>query len=220
MVNGPTPPASPTAASASTSGGVASDVVDLGVSTSPNLLANVPGKSLSAPTGVVVLPCAAFFDIEHQHYGSFYNFREHPRIVTALQLFAVVELVSVRAFLFQPGLVKDAPIALIRFGIVPRAITTHSGTTSRTASIPSLHSIVTNPVFASSGAYSWSNPVVSGGFPFPPGVQIDLRAIESRFNYAVFCLVNDTVSTTSGAIYKCQLDFVVRCEGTGFGAVY
>jgi len=166
--------------------------------------------------------------------GFLYSFAGNTRVKQLMQIFSVVEIVSVRAFLFQVSTPPTNPEgtvgALLRFGPVPRktvySISTSSsgsskGSTSVAGTIPTLRSIVTSPITPVSASVVWG----AGGEPFPPGMQLDLRLVESRFNYINFLLANVNPVKLSGKaesweVARVQLDFTVSCSGQNFGVIY
>jgi len=100
-------------------------------------------SSGSAAPARMLVPCSNTSpELTSNTRGVEYDFRSHPRVAQCLQLFAVVELVEVRCFVFQTSVVAAPPLSNkkdageadkrnkpfkprhIRFGIAPRAIAT------------------------------------------------------------------------------------------------
>jgi len=165
--------------------------------------------------------------------------RQHPRIAQLLSIYSSVVLVSVRAYVWQTSVFSSSAEAhrpaLIRFGIVPRGITLQGidakGTTQTlTPFIPSLRCFATTVNQTATAEAVWGE----GGSPFPPGLQLDLAAVEVRHHYPEFLLANAGAMTrkaTKEQVKKCetadrigyaqaQLDVVVECTGQNFGAVF
>jgi len=146
-----------------------------------------------------------------------YDFRGHPRVVAALSLFSVVKLVSVDAFVFQAtvrsaGSSSAGNIRHARYGVAPRGLALTDVTVPE---VPYVRNLVCGTQVASSAALTFG----AGGEPFPPGLQLDLRAAEVRHRYPRFWLMNPVVSTTETFdLVHAQLQFVVECSGQNFGA--
>jgi len=160
-----------------------------------------------------------------KEYGKGYSFRSHALVQTYLKVFAKVELVRVRAFVYQASVQAADPknaveSRLVRFGLGPRSLTTHS--TSGTGNnavvnghvdvIPSLREMLITTMIANSAEYVWGE----GGEPFPPGMLTDLRDGEKRFNYVCFYLAQTAIGTTDAKIAGAQLDFTIRCSEPGY----
>jgi hypothetical protein len=199
-----------------------------------NSIASAPGSSTAAISPTVPLVCSASFGISADSLSVNYSFREHPRVVQALQLFASVELVEVHAFVYQTYVYPPDKVGTVvnhyAFGIAPRAtassVTSSTATTGSAAEsttvvsfIPHLVSYLTGVTMATSANYSWS------ASNFPPGIQLDYRATETRFNYAQFLLTSTTPQkkTKDGSttpVVAVKLNFTVNCAGLGFGNLY
>jgi len=184
----------------------------------------------SPPTPSLLRLSAAGADLATDDYGVEYNFKSHPTVVTFLSLFQYVNLVAVEVTLTQSSVVcapsgaKDSPPAItsrFRSGIVPRGLVPYEGpskaiTGMKTGSIPHLHMFQTSTNLATSQVLRFG----AGGIPFPPGVQLDLRAVEIRGKYACFGLYPMAlpVAGAASSLIKVQLDFVVSYSTPGFGA--
>jgi len=168
---------------------------------------------------------------EHEH-GITFSIRGHPRIATLLTLFSVVEVVEVRAFIAQRAVYAASSTArygsVVRFGPVPRGIATTNSGSGVVSYIPHLCDFMTTTTVAATSEVVWGK----GGRPFPPGLQLDLRALETRHNYVEFLLANTNVvaqgakSSKSGEalgpieLLVAQLSITVSCSGQNFGVVY
>jgi len=148
-----------------------------------------------------------------------HDFRSHPRVAAALSLFSVVKLVRVEAYIFQ-STVRSAGsssvnnVALVRFGLGPRGLDT---TPEAMSYIPHMKNMVCGTQVASSASLAFGE----GGDPFPPGLQLDLRAAEVRHRYPRFWLLNPSVTAANTwALVHAQLHFVIECSGENFGADY
>jgi len=155
--------------------------------------------------------------------------RQHPRIAQLLSIYSSVVIVSVRAYVWQTSVFGGSSESahrpsLIRFGITPRGLTLQAkdakGTTQTlTPFIPSLRCFATTINQTATAECSWGQ----GGVPFPPGLQLDLAAVEVRHHYPEFLLANAGAMTKKEGregIAQAQLDIVVECTGQNFGSVF
>jgi len=221
----------------SVSGNIASDNSVVASSNGSVVSGSGSPSSTIGNGGYVYLVCSeAPASIATHQSGIAYNFRAHHRVKQALQMFAYVELVEVRAYVCQarvdgfgpPATGASAPTlspARFRIGLAPRAtpssVTPTGGIlTSVVSSIPHLRTFICAPMTGASAEFVWTQANL------PPGMQLDFRASEIRFNYAEFFVgrlsplavaPSSGVGTSDLAI---QLDFIVACSGTGFGEVY
>jgi hypothetical protein len=191
-----------------------------GSATGADPAATVTG--VSSPSTLLVSLSVYSGGLRSDNHGILYSFRDHPRVKTLISLFSVVEIVSVQAFVAQSTVLSASSdlssattTRFVRFGIVPRATATQSGTTGVVNYIPSLRTMSTSFGVASVASASWD---VSN---FPPGLQLDLKALETRHNYPEFLLANSEVAAKlTYPVAHAQLDFTVRCSGQNFGAIY
>jgi len=156
------------------------------------------------------------------------NLRRHPRIAQLLSIYSSVVLVSLRAYVFQTRVygADDVghAVSLVRFGMVPRGLSfgakNAKGVTQTVVPfIPSLRCIATTTNQTATAECAWG----VGGAPFPPGLQLDLAAVEVRHHYPEFALCNAGALTKEEhrrGIAQAQLDFTVECSGQNFGSIY
>lgn len=179
------------------------------------------GTGVGAP-GALMIPLSGYTGpLRSDTSGLTYSIRQHPQAIAALALFSVVEIVSVKMYVHQI-FVHDAGerVGLVRFGVAPRGTTTTDPNTQNSVAhvIPRLQTM----------ALSSSVPSVSevtfgqGGVSFPPGLQLDLRAAETRHNYAQILLTNITIGPQANArdVVGCQFDVMLACSGQNFGAIF
>jgi hypothetical protein len=196
-----------------------------------------PSASLTlSPSGSVSVACSVSFSLAACAYSNTYNFRAHPRVKQCLQLFAFVELESVKATVMSAYSVQHKSTTTVtplhvRHGIAPRGTVARLVVTparSRTATteaveatysgvveyVPHLHSFLTGSIVVSSQVVEFSAGT------FPPGVLLDFQSVETRFNYAQYFVgITNPAEDATDAVHV-QLDFSVRCSGSGFGHVY
>jgi hypothetical protein len=129
----------------------------------------------------------------------------------------VVKLVRVEAYVFQ-STVRSASssstnnVTHVRFGLGPRGLDT---TPEAMGYIPHMKNMVCGTQVASSTSLTFGE----SGQPFPPGLQLDLRAAEVRHRYPRFWLLNPSVTAANTwDLVHAQLHFVVECSGENFGA--
>jgi len=169
-----------------------------------------------------------------------YDFRNHPNVEWGLKFFlsAVVTKVNVdvqqtRGF----SATTTAPVYLpsYRIGIVPRGTSARNGSNQSVVSnIPRLVNYSLK-MHGSEMSATWG----VGGLPFPPGIQLDLKPVEFRTNYASFFIARNsalpiaydesqdakgkTVRTPRYAIddisnlVHVQMEFMVKFTMPGFG---
>lgn len=194
--------------------------------------ASVPGSVSSGnATSLVMVTCASSFTHHGHSFGTFYSFRAHPRVAQCLQMFAFVELHDVHAFVWQTRASptdEQSEVQHLRLGIAPRTTPTTIQTGKRGKNgtdesqgvvdmIPHLLSFTTGTIMPTSASFHWGK----GGAPFPPGLQLDFRAAETRFPYAQFVIG----STHPGAaaekpLVGVQLTIILACRGSNFGLVH
>jgi hypothetical protein len=183
-------------------------------------------------------------DLLADSFGTWYSFRAHPKYATLSKMFAKIDLVSVRAFVYQttvPGLAEGAVTTRrVRFGLAPRETTLSTNDTNVVDFIPHLVDMVLLPNECASTTVTFGE----GGIPFPPGMETDFRDVEGRFNFAEFLLCQPRPDarpekTSSSASVKgkapeakaeaksdahpilcAQLTFIVRCSGENYGVIY
>jgi hypothetical protein len=149
--------------------------------------------------------------------------RGNTEIAALLRIFTSVVVTRVEMFVYQsfvpvvePGSDGYAPF-LVRFGIVPRnqALSDDSGGCV-VNSVPHLVDLVTSHSQSSSARVAWGE----GATPFPPGLQLDLRLIEERNEYASpIILISNPLpkSEPTHDVVAAQLNVTVSCSGRGFG---
>lgn len=155
-------------------------------------------------------------------HGFTYSLRSHPRVETLLTIFSSVVVSSVRVYISQSTVLAadttdPTTTRLIRYGVAPRGIVTHSEDSGVVGYIPSLESVTLSSAVPATASCIWG----VGGVPFPPGLQLDLRAVELRHNYVEVLLANcDAVAGDDRSLFVAQVDFTVQCSGQNFGALF
>jgi len=182
----------------------------------------LPSQSVSSPSLLVISCASPGVQLGATAVSSVMSFRNHPRVIVANQLFSSVILSRVVlnvAQLEAPDASADYTRFFFRFGVVPRGISAVDPATraSVVAYMPHMHNFATNhsPVDA-------SVTFGDGGLPFPPGIQLDLRAAEVVNNYAEAFIgfSSVTVATGSPALVVMSVEFDISCSSQGFGSVY
>ncbi len=176
----------------------------------------------SPTSSALVFDCAApVGNLTGKSAAIVYTFRSHPRIKELLKIFSSVVLIKATVYVYQANV--SAPeegsatqVRTVRFGITPRGVTTSSGGTNVVGYIPNL----TNLALFSASPASASVTFGQGGVPFPPGLQLDFRDLETRFNYAEFFLGSPQQGDGDDSIASAQISFTVQCSGSNFGSVY
>jgi len=219
-----TPPKSPKDAVANNT---VADTSLLG-SSGPSVGANVPAASTGVSTANMVhIPCAVqACDLSGNTRAASYSFASHPSVAAALRIFAFVELTQIRAYVFQTRILAASSTGYtpyhMRFGPAPRALPASSGTGKSAIGvvdrIPTLRSIVSSPVVGTTATFLWTPNGSADSLPFPPGVQTDLRPLETRFNYIEFFAGFTNPSDEEKSIFAIQLDFTIACRGSNFAS--
>jgi len=183
---------------------------------------SVPATS-SAPPATILIPCSSpAAELDLSTVGFVTSFRNHPQVVAASRLFSSVVLKSVSITIAQltiPSSDEAYTRLFTKFGIIPRDTNfVDPATKSSVVSyLPHLKSFATslNPIDLT---VTWGD----GGIPFPPGLQLDLRATEMVNNYPVafFGHTDLNLDKQADSIASMALDFSVECSVQGFGAVY
>jgi len=176
---------------------------------------------LTAPGLITLSISAQTSGLMSDDVSDFFCIRSHPRVKTLLSLFSVVEVVTVRVFVWQRRVFssseKGTMTHLIRFGVVPRAVVTEVKSTNVAHYLPYMRTMATSTNVGATAEAVFGD----GGVPFPPGLQLDLRAVETRHNYPEVLLVNTNKNQdASFELCQAQLDITVRCSGQNFGALY
>lgn len=175
---------------------------------------------LSSPGSLTVSLSIETPVVAANEHGQIRSLRGHPRVKTLLSIFSVVEVVSVRMTVFQSTVLaasaEGTATHLVRFGIVPRSTALDFQSSGVVHYIPFLESMVTSTNVGSSARAVFGE----GGVPFPPGLQLDLRAVETRHNYPEVLVANTFISKLKHNLVQAQVDFTVRCSGQNFGALY
>lgn len=237
-----TPPATPMASTfaTTTASATAPDVSRLGTIVARDT-AGVEPRTSSAPTAIVRIPCAGTGgQIQSTDAGIEYNFRGHAMVKHALAVFSIVNLVEVRIFVHQRSIfsagtadfstgAKAVASAIFphhfRLGVAPNGLVTHTGTGSTRASIahgiPGLRSFMTSSNIGTSATFEFASKPGPGAFPFPPGLQLDLRAAEVRHKWPVVLIANASLDpdAVQYPLAHIQVDFVVECSGSNFGSI-
>jgi len=148
------------------------------------------------------------------------NFKGHPRTVQAMALFDSVVLSSVKITIRQimvPDSSDDYVRLFFRFGIVPRdtAFLDPASQASVLEYIPHLFDFATSSVPETMVVSFGEN-----GVPFPPGLQLDLKAAEVRHKHPEALLGNCSTGTGANPLVHMKLEWVLKCSGEGFGEVY
>lgn len=206
---------------------------------SSNMASSSDLSSHSTGTGSMMVELAGHArDLAADNNGVFYSFRAHPKLSILKNMFSKIELVSVRAFVYQalvPSQTDGAVVTRrVRFGLAPRGTALSAQDTNVVDYIPHLTDMVLLPNECASTTVVFGQ----GGIPFPPGMELDFRTIETRFNFAEFLLCQprpdvrsptaSSASSTKGkdkssdsdVILSAQLTFTIRCSGENYGVVY
>jgi len=169
------------------------------------------------------VPLPTFMDTE---IGRLYDFRSHPKVQAAFQLFSLVELVSVTAKVSQATSFptdKSFDNVEYRFGPAPRATefveVVQRRPVSLVGTIAGLSEFTVSH-FTPALRQTWS---ISAG-TMPTGMQLDLRSTEVTHTYANFLVgrVDPVAVLTEGdeadGMVRVQLDFSIVCSGKQFGS--
>jgi len=122
----------------------------------------------------------------------------------------------------------DSSPWIFTFGIVPRGIAQH---TASTVALPTggqisfLQDFIVSSTVHNTSCVTYAANPVGNELPFPPGIQLDLNAVEVRFRYpqpAIFHLTrkppNSKGETTP--LVHWRVEFEVTGRGRGFGSSY
>jgi len=228
-----TPAATPSAAQTTFAPAATAPVAAQPMGDSVQSGASIPPVVSLAPSTATIgyeFPCTDVGEFGLHTGGLRYNFRAHSRVAEYLKDFAVVELVAVKAVIYLSrchgfGVTnatpqfRDLDNISIRFGIAPRTIDTHTGGTTSTPVVTSvgkgvmrLQTGVLSQIWPSVLTYDVATATM------PPGIQTDLRAIETRHPYPRMYISNlFPLASDNGILLRVQIDFTVRCSGSNFG---
>lgn len=179
-------------------------------------------SGLNAPGSLRLTISSDMDELMGSEAGVFYSIREHPRVRTFLSVFSIVEIKSVKVFAYQSTVQAASSngkaVWPVRFGIVPRGIPLKSGDLNITGLIPHLSAFVCGTNIAATAECTWGE----GGLPFPPGLQLDLRALETRHNYpeVLLCKFVLDAAQTEYAVASATLSIELECRGQNFGSIY
>lgn len=181
-----------------------------------------PQSSVAPVASLVIYATTPSAKMTGNHYGMGTNFKVHPRCVQAMALFRSVVLSSVTITVRQIDTIptnKTVERDFFRFGITPRDVVFLDPATNSNVVeyIPHLIDYATTP-----NGTDVSITFGEGGRPFPPGLQLDLKAAEISDLHPVAFIGNCQIDLPNDAdpIVSMKLDFTLKCSGEGFGAVY
>jgi len=214
-----TPPTTPTKAAPAAQGVTSQPGVDSGAEVQPK----TSSSSAVASSPIIQVPLAAFCTLAGDDYGAGYDFRSHERVQLLMQIFACVEVVSVKSTISVDKCFAIPKEGLrnykLRHGIAPRTTNfwtkksdgTYTGLGAVTARLVSTSM---NPMFPTPATSEFNSKT------FPPGLQTDLRAVETRHPYINYVVINDdAVKENTNFSFCVQIDFIVECSGENFGVV-
>jgi hypothetical protein len=156
-----------------------------------------------------------------------YSFRGHAQVASYLRQYSRVELVEVRATVYQTAVVAAPTEAesvtpytpyVIRFGLAPRGLSGSDSGTNIIHTIPNLRNFVTSTQVATNSTVTYSITPSGDQLPFPPGVQTNFRDVEITHNYVEFFVGLTNPDSKSRYVCCVQLDFLVECSGVNFNA--
>lgn len=186
-------------------------------------------ENSSSETPVFTIDCTVPLPVfRSDSHGRLYDFREHPQVAAAFQLFSSVTLVSVRAHVsqamsFQSDINRqNVPY---RYGLCPRGTAITQGgpdTANPTAVATSAIGFIAglHPFTVSHNTPSVTQEWADGSMP--SGLQLDLRSVEVTHKYACFVVGRNAPIVTDSAdretMVRVQLDFTISCTGKTFGS--
>jgi hypothetical protein len=162
-----------------------------------------------------------------------YDPRAHDLVATDLKRFAYVVLKTVTITIVQTKVSGVAYDELtdafpLKVGVMPRGLCTWytaadpstkakvidwEQTRKLVGRVPHLRMMVLNTTVATIASFTWGD----GGIPFPPGVQLDLKAGELRFPYAQFVVASLNANGSGKATGTVSIEFECECSGANFG---
>jgi len=212
-----TPPTTAPRPSKPTAGVTSRPSVDSGAEAQP---ATVDRGVSGAGAAGFAIPLAAAFSFPNNQRGRRYAFRDNADVQYFLRYFAQVELIECTAVLFASKVFNlssnGTSTRVIRHGFAPRTVVTHTTTSDGTvygagAVTARLNTAVINPMFGQ------PHVIHGDSSTFPPGMQLDFRAVETRHPYVSYLVVNDVPAANETMEFVVQLDFVVQVSGQNFG---
>jgi len=190
-------------------------------------LESAPPKSKMASSEVIVTSpltssgtsysCSDTFILKCNQSHHSYSFRSHPTFRNLSSMFDTLTLQQVRVHIASTEVDSSegkVSCHTIRFGLAPRGLNATSSDTNIVYTIPHLDTVTIDPTALVTVSRTWS------ANDFPPGVQSDLRAVESRNKYVELFVGNCTQEKGDSNLVRVQVDFVVSCSGQGFGNVH
>jgi len=180
----------------------------------------MPSSSGSPEASLKIVCTGDRLRVSTNQAGGFISLRANINYVAAAQFFRsmVLTKITLRVTQLQVPSTKDAyDISFWRYGVVPRDLPTYRPDTGDTSihQIPHLIPFNTTTSGASSET-TWGE----GGIPFPPSIQLELRALEFDDTYATAFIGNvDDKSTTTHPV-MIEATYEVMCSRQGFGAPY
>jgi hypothetical protein len=141
------------------------------------------------------------------------DFRTVPAVVTILPLFSKVVLTRVTAFIQQidlPASSEKYASHHLRFGLGYRTLDLTTNGANVTA-VPHFEDCAT-----SREGIQCTRTWGVGGAPFPPGIQLELKAKEDIAEYARFFLAQPA-ATLDGNLARAHVSFTLECSVGGYG---
>lgn len=154
--------------------------------------------------------------------GLVINIRNHPRILNYLSMYSVVHIRKVECTIVQlsvPEADETQQTRVVKFGLLPRDTPYVDPQDNNVVGlVPHQQTIAFGPSICSQRTVCWGE----GGLPFPPGLQLDLRAVETRHNYVNFGmgLLNPKDAVAGFELCMATLNITIGASGIGFGSMY
>jgi hypothetical protein len=159
--------------------------------------------------------------LDSHSFGQVFDFTADPASSDFRSLFAVITLERVQlTFTSLVALSLDTAPWILRVGLVPRG-TTDSASGSSTAEIyPWLHQFVVSATLHNTKMIVFAREPAEGEFPFPPGLQLDLKAPAIWHPKPVGIILNSSRNTTRTDVPICywHVEYELLGEGRTFGA--
>jgi len=157
-------------------------------------------------------------DVGCNDRGITFKFLDNDKPKAFAEIFGSVTItrvaITVSSFYIRATSSSSTPW-LVRFGIIP-----HSISTSKPKTINYLHNILLGTPIATMSTIVFSSSPSPGEFPFPPGLQMDLKATEVRFPYPAIAVlvVNPSDNKENIKIADVIVEYDLYGCGTTFGA--
>jgi len=167
-----------------------------------------------APGAATLYFSATTKDLDKKEWEVSLDFRTVPAVVAVLPLFSKVVLTKVTAFVQQidlPAAADAYKTHHLRFGIGYRTLNLTDG--KFVTAVPHFEDCAT-----SREGLQCTRTWGVGGLPFPPGVQLDVKAKEDIAEYAKFFLAQPVAVLGSVQLARAHVNFTLECSVGGFGA--